>query len=124
MSSCRSRFGVTPGTPGVLCNARLLQSAVTTTIDSLWQIKPPRLLEYSPRATHSLGWMPLFAWNNLGVTVFASWELHVQTALLMAWTLLLQVTGLGLSPCIVGRWTPLQLSVRNLSTSGCKEMMT
>jgi hypothetical protein len=63
----------------------LLQSTVTTTVDSLWQIKPRRVLEYSPRSLHTLGWFPLLSWYNLGVTVFASWELHVQTLLLCAW---------------------------------------
>ena len=37
----------------------------------------------------------MLSFYNLGVTVFASWELHFQTALLCAWTLLIQLTGLG-----------------------------
>ena len=73
----------------------LLHSVITTTVDSLWQVSPRRVLEYSPGALHNVGWLPLTSWYNLGVTVFASWTLHAQTAALCAWMLLIQLTGLG-----------------------------
>ena len=34
----------------------LLRAAVTTDVDGLWQVRPRRLLEYSPGDLHTKGW--------------------------------------------------------------------
>ena len=73
-----------------------MQAHVTTSVDALWQVQPRRLLEYSPQLLHTVGWFPWPGSYDLGVTVFASWALHVQTALLLSWTALLHLTGLGI----------------------------
>lgn len=41
-----------------LQTAALLQAAVTTNVDGLWQVHPSRLLEYSPQKLHTVGWFP------------------------------------------------------------------
>ena len=73
----------------------LLRAAVTTDVDGLWQVRPRRLLEYSPGDLHTKGWFPWPSAYHLSVTVFASPELHAQTLFLAAWTASIHVTGLG-----------------------------
>ena len=94
-ASAFARRGVTPlRAPPI--RHHLLHAHVTTTVDALWQVQPRRLLEYSPQLLHTVGWFPWPGSYNLGVTVFASWALHAQTALLLSWTALLHLTGLGI----------------------------
>ena len=89
-----ARRGVTPlRAPPI--RHHLLQAHVTTSVDALWQVQPRRLLEYSPQLLHTVGWFPWPGSYDLGVTVFANWALHAQTALLLSWTALLHLTGLG-----------------------------
>ncbi len=69
-SKTASRFfgGTGVGTFGQHCTmdksfagvrtAALLQAAVTTNVDGLWQVHPSRLLEYSPQKLHTVGWFP------------------------------------------------------------------
>ena len=62
----------------------LLRAAVTTDVDALWQVRPRRLLEYSPGDLHTVGWFPWLSKYHVSVTVFASPELHAQTLALAA----------------------------------------
>jgi hypothetical protein len=61
------------------------------------QEDPPRLLAYKASAIHRYGWIPLnpLNWRNVRATVFRSGNIHVQTALLVAWTAIIHATGLG-----------------------------
>ena len=83
---------------GKLQTQQLLQAAVTTNVDGLWQVHPSRLLEYSPRALHTVGWFPWPSKLHLSVTVFANKSLHIQTLVIVAWTAIIHAThGLGIN---------------------------
>ena len=82
----------------------LLRAAVTTDVDALWQVRPRRLLEYSPGDLHTVGWFPWLSKYHVSVTVFASPELHAQTLALAAWTAAIHVTGLGVADANQGNF--------------------
>ena len=93
-STLSQQRSMTPMSPP-LTRHGLITAAVATTVDGLWQVRPPRLLEYEPRALHTIGWLPRPTRRALAATVFADRRLHSQTFALVLWTLLLHLTGLG-----------------------------
>ena len=93
-STLSQQRSLTPMSPP-LTRHGLITAAVATTVDGLWQVRPPRLLEYEPRALHTIGWLPRPTRRALAATVFADRRLHSQTLALVLWTLLLHLTGLG-----------------------------
>lgn len=57
------------------------------------------MLAYSASAVHRYGWIPLnpLNWRNVKATVFGSCWIHFQSLLLLTWTLVMHLTGLGLT---------------------------
>eukprot|EP01023_Acetabularia_acetabulum_P066078 TRINITY_DN8853_c0_g1_i3.p1 TRINITY_DN8853_c0_g1~~TRINITY_DN8853_c0_g1_i3.p1 ORF type:complete len:379 (-),score=37.06 TRINITY_DN8853_c0_g1_i3:49-1185(-) len=74
----------------------VVESVVSSHFDTVWQQQPPRLIKYRPGHLHAYGWIPFINMRNLSATVFGSTTLHVQSLVLIGWTLLLHLTGLGL----------------------------
>ena len=57
------------------------------------------MLAYSAPAVHHYGWIPLnpFNWRNVKATVFGSSYTNILSGVLLLWTLIVHLTGLGLS---------------------------